>query len=299
MLPGAATAGNPLDYTSLLWDEPELLEALVRGARRRPARRRACWCSTTSPTDSTAPPRTPGPPCSTPSAAPRGSIDTPVAVASTLPELLADRVARPLIDDGLVAVAGLRTGVRVVGALGGPRAGRRRGSPRCGAAAARAARAPRRRRVWLAEHEAKALLAAPGIAVPEGRLVDDADDAAACQAALGGPVAMKLTSPDLRHKSELGAFELNVDSPEAARAAYARLRALDAVAGARCSSSAWPRPGAELLVSARADAVVPALVVGLGGVWTEALGDVAVIPLPGERRARRAGAARPARRARC
>ena len=39
-------------------------------------------------------------------------------------------------------------------------------------------------------------------------------------------------------------------------------------------------PGAELLVSARADAVVPALVVGLGGVWTEALADVAVIPLP-------------------
>ncbi len=41
-------------------------------------------------------------------------------------------------------------------------------------------------------------------------------------------------------------------------------------------------PGAELLVSARADAVVPSLVVGLGGVWTEALSDVAVIPLPAD-----------------
>ena len=34
VLPGAATAGNPLDYTSLLWDEPEPLEELVRGPRR-------------------------------------------------------------------------------------------------------------------------------------------------------------------------------------------------------------------------------------------------------------------------
>ena len=39
-------------------------------------------------------------------------------------------------------------------------------------------------------------------------------------------------------------------------------------------------PGVELFVAARADGVVPALVVGLGGVWTEALDDVAIIPLP-------------------
>ena len=39
-------------------------------------------------------------------------------------------------------------------------------------------------------------------------------------------------------------------------------------------------PGVELLVAARRDAVVPALVVGLGGVWTELLDDAAVVPLP-------------------
>jgi hypothetical protein len=38
--------------------------------------------------------------------------------------------------------------------------------------------------------------------------------------------------------------------------------------------------GVELLVAARRDGVVPTLVVGLGGVWTEALSDAAVIPLP-------------------
>jgi len=38
--------------------------------------------------------------------------------------------------------------------------------------------------------------------------------------------------------------------------------------------------GVELLVAARADAVVPALVIGLGGIWAEALDDVAIVPLP-------------------
>ena len=39
-------------------------------------------------------------------------------------------------------------------------------------------------------------------------------------------------------------------------------------------------PGAELIVAVRRDAVVPALVIGLGGVYAEALDDVAVVPLP-------------------
>ena len=39
-------------------------------------------------------------------------------------------------------------------------------------------------------------------------------------------------------------------------------------------------PGVELLVAARRDAVVPALVLALGGVWTELLDDVAIVPLP-------------------
>jgi hypothetical protein len=40
--------------------------------------------------------------------------------------------------------------------------------------------------------------------------------------------------------------------------------------------------GVELLVAARADAVVPALVIGLGGVWAEAFDDVAIVPLPAD-----------------
>ena len=58
-------------------------------------------------------------------------------------------------------------------------------------------------------------------------------------------------------------------------------------------------PGAELIVAVRRDAVVPALVIGLGGVYAEAFDDVAVVPLPATP-ARVAGGAREApRRRRC
>ncbi|MBI4944547.1 MAG: acetate--CoA ligase family protein, partial [Actinobacteria bacterium] len=51
-------------------------------------------------------------------------------------------------------------------------------------------------------------------------------------------------------------------------------------AGARVLVAAMAAPGVEVLVSARADGVVPTLVVGLGGIWSEALGDVVTLPLP-------------------
>ena len=41
-----------------------------------------------------------------------------------------------------------------------------------------------------------------------------------------------------------------------------------------------PPGGLELIVAARSDAVVPSLVIGLGGIWTEALADAAIVPLP-------------------
>ena len=149
---------------------------------------------------------------------------------------------------------------------------------------------------WLGEAEAKALLRDAGVAVPDGALAADEDDAVRLAAALGGPVAIKASSPALQHKSEAGAVVLDVAGDDAVRAAYRAVRAaadasLGAAGGAGDADSADPAgasilveamasPGVELVVAARRDAVVPALVVGLGGVWTELLGDVAVIPLP-------------------
>ena len=118
--------------------------------------------------------------------------------------------------------------------------------------------------------------------MPRGGVASNAEELDALVAHLGGPVALKLSSPTLQHKSDVGALELGVTSTAAARAAFERLRGLDGHAHTPVLVEQMASPGVELLVAARRDAVVPALVVGLGGIWVEAVGDVAVIPLPAD-----------------
>jgi succinyl-CoA synthetase beta subunit len=131
---------------------------------------------------------------------------------------------------------------------------------------------------WLAEHEAKSLLRTGGVPVVEGRVADSEEDAVAVLAELGPPLALKLSAKSLRHKSERGALVLDVRQEDDVRLAHRRLTGLDGAAHILVEKMA--PPGAELLVAARSDAVVPALAIGLGGVWTEALDDVAIVPLP-------------------
>src|SRR4029079_16004178 len=87
---------------------------------------------------------------------------------------------------------------------------------------------------------------------------------------LGGPVAIKLAGPQLRHKSDAAALRLDLRTPDEARTAYLAPFSSPAADGARVLVERMAPPGAELLVAARADAVVPALVIGLGGVSAEA-----------------------------
>ena len=159
---------------------------------------------------------------------------------------------------GVPAVAGLRAGLACAAALQAPppdaarlremaaacRADRRRAgrSGRAGPApASPVCDVPALARRWLAEHEAKALLRAAGIPVVDGRVVAGEDDAVAALAELGGPVAVKLSSPELRHKTAAGALALDVaDEPRAARRLPRARRPQRR--RRRCSSSGWRRP---------------------------------------------------------
>jgi succinyl-CoA synthetase beta subunit len=132
---------------------------------------------------------------------------------------------------------------------------------------------------WLAEHEAKDVLREAALPVVEGRLVAGEDDAVAALEELGGSLALKLSGAGLLHKSELGGLALDLRSEEDVRGAHRRLAALE-VEGTAVLAERMSPVGVELLVSARTDAVVPALVVGLGGIWTETFDDVAIVPLP-------------------
>jgi acetyl-CoA synthetase len=284
VLPEAAHAANPLDYTSLLWDEPAALRALVSGLAEDPAIDGVLVLF-----DDAFAGDSDGGDGAESWAAVFGALrqaaleaPVPVGLASTLPELMRDDVAAGLLRDGIPAMAGLSIAVRAMAALGAP--------PPDPARLAEMARAARRAAAgagpageggWIAEHEAKRELRAGGVPVPEGALVSDPDEAVAAWERLGGgPVALKLSGPALRHKSELGAVALDLASAGDVRVAFSRLRTLPAARGAEVLIERMAAPGVELLVAARRDGVVPTLVLALGGIFTELRADAAVVALP-------------------
>lgn len=136
------------------------------------------------------------------------------------------------------------------------------------------------------EAEAKALLAAAGIAVAPERVVTEADAAAEAAGALGFPVVMKIVSPDIPHKTEIGGVITGVADAAAARAAFATLmqRAGAACPGARLDGVLVARQipeGVECLMGVTQDPVFgPVAMFGLGGIHVEVLKDVVLRRCP-------------------
>ena len=281
LLPTAATAANPLDYTAMIWGDVQALGELVRTLGEDPAIGQVLVFydqphgMTGAPAESWRAVR---------EGVMLGASLSPVAVmvSSTLPELLDDAAAAEFAAAGVPAAAGLRTGLRCAAAALQAEAGADPARLREIAAAAWAVTGAHAAGEWLPEHEAKALLRAAGVAVPYGLAVDDEDDAVAAWRELDGPVALKLSAARVQHKTELGGVALGLDSESEVRRAHRQMAPLaDAHDGVILVERMAP-PGVELIVAAHTDGIVPALVVGLGGIWTELVRDVAVIPLPAD-----------------
>ncbi len=134
----------------------------------------------------------------------------------------------------------------------------------------------------LTEREAKKVLAAYGVPVTREELAVDAAAAAAAAQRIGFPVALKIESPDLLHKTEAGGVKLNLQTPAEVEAAC--LEILDNVRrfnpAARIEGVLVQEmlpPGVEVIVGIGQDDVFGSTVVfGLGGVLVEALQDVAI-----------------------
>ena len=274
LLPPAATVANPLDYTALIWGEVHTLRDTVAAVGEDPGIDHVLVFYDQ-------PPGLEGPVRESWDNVREGiragsaASPVPTLVGSTLPELLDDAAAWELSQAGVAAVAGLRTALRCAAALRRPPgdAARLRDI-----AAAAAQSTPG---TWLDEASAKTMLATAGIRVPPGQIARDEDDAAEIFARLGRPVALKLVAEGLLHKTESGAVALGLDDERNVRWAFrdlARANGHDS----RVLVEAMAPPGVELLVSARRDAVVPVLTVGLGGVWTEVFDDAVVVPLPAD-----------------
>jgi len=138
----------------------------------------------------------------------------------------------------------------------------------------------------LTEFEARRVLAAYGVGHTTGQyLAKTAEQAAEAAAAIGGPVAMKVQSPDILHKTEAGGVALNI-STDRVREAFATIieRAQEydpnaAIDGVLVQPMA--APGREVILGINSDPQFgPMLMVGLGGIHVEVLKDVALAPVP-------------------
>jgi acyl-CoA synthetase (NDP forming) len=277
LLPPEASVANPLDYTALIWGERAELRDIVRALGDDPAVGQVLVFYD-QPHGLTGASEESWRAVREGIAAGAALSAAPVMVSSTLPELLDDASALDFALQGIPAAAGLRTGMRCAAAA----ADRAAGDPvrlREIAALSRAVES-RRGGEWVSEHEAKELLRAGGVPVIEGRLVSDEDDAARALSELGGRIAMKLSASSVQHKSELGAVVLSLANGEDVRAAFRKLAALTDTHGGAIRAERMAYGGVELIVAAHIEGIVPALVIGLGGTWTEVLDDVRVIPLP-------------------
>jgi len=162
----------------------------------------------------------------------------------------------------------------------GPRRLERRSDPAAAAQAARLiADAPR---TSLTEHESKEILGLYGIPSAREIRADGPASAAKAAAALGYPVALKVESPDIAHKTEAGAVALNVRAAIELSECYERIMAnarsyapMAAIHGVIVQSMV--PSGVEIVAGARVDpSLGPLIVVGFGGILVELLRDSAV-----------------------
>ncbi len=134
---------------------------------------------------------------------------------------------------------------------------------------------------WLPEPEALRLLASYELPVVPHRLARSADEAAAAAQELGCPVALKIVSPDLIHKSDVGGVLLDVPTPTEAATAYTAILnrltphasrlTIHGVLVARMAA-----PGTEVILGMLRDPQFgPAVMAGLGGIFVELYKDVA------------------------
>ncbi|MPZ63647.1 MAG: acetyl-CoA synthetase [Propionibacteriales bacterium] len=131
----------------------------------------------------------------------------------------------------------------------------------------------------LTETVAKQVLNDYGIAVPRSVVAADSRQVVAAFESLGGPVAVKVISSDLVHKSDVGGVEVDIATPEAARRATTTIAAAVSDSGYKVDGflveEMVPR-GHEVVVGSVLDPRFGRLImIGLGGIFIEVLEDVA------------------------
>jgi acyl-CoA synthetase (NDP forming) len=138
----------------------------------------------------------------------------------------------------------------------------------------------------LTEVESKEILEEAGIPTARARLATTAAEAVAAAREVGFPVALKVVSPDITHKSDVGGVKLDLTTPDEVKAAFDEIvaAAKKAQPDAKVdgvSVQKMARPGVEVIMGMSQDAQFgPVLMFGLGGILVEVLKDVSFRLVP-------------------
>ncbi|MCW3837613.1 acetate--CoA ligase family protein [Sphingomonas canadensis] len=207
--------------------------------------------------------------------------DKPAILAFPAPELDAE-FAQAVLDNGLILSRSIERSMRAIARV--THYGRALERNARSASYAPFENLPALGKGAQPEWFGKQLLAAIGIRIPEGALARTVEDAVATAERVGYPVAIKAQAGALAHKTEAGGVMLGIRDADGLRAAWQTLHdnvaraapglALDGVLVERMAEK-----GLELMIGAKRDPKWgPVVLVGLGGIWVEALGDVRLMP---------------------
>lgn len=283
LLPEIATVSNPLDYTTPIWGQPDrtypVFASAFRGMRADAAvlvqDYPAIGLDTSKASyqnDAIAFTR----------AAREARI--PAAICATLPENLDVETRETLIADGVAPMQGVHETLNAIGSAADWADARNlilqaRPLPLTPVKAVG-------ERHLQTEDTGKAWLSSIGFPVPVGRTTSE-QDAVAAAGAVGYPVALKMMSPGLAHKTEAGAVALNLRNANSVAKALTRMKKAvkthdpQTVTDRFLVEAMSPDPLAELVITLRRDPQFgAALVLGSGGLLVELIGDTVTLLLP-------------------
>ncbi|MCL6638850.1 MAG: acetate--CoA ligase family protein, partial [Firmicutes bacterium] len=286
LLPGFASSANPVDITSQIMTHPELFQMTAEIVLNDPGVDMLILCHWANRRDKANPPEEVAKICAL------AQKPVMVLVWGTEKDALED--LHYLRWHGVPAARELDFVVRSLAALAGyherVQFHRRFANfvpsfapDRDAAAKILAAKQPGDR---LSEAESKAVLRAYGIPATREAVAHSAAEAARLAAEIGFPAALKIDSPDIPHKTEAGGVALDLTTPEEVMDAYGRI--MDAVRDYRPDAringvlvQEMLGRGTEVIAGISRDpAFGPVVLFGLGGIFVEALEDVAMRVAP-------------------
>lgn len=136
-------------------------------------------------------------------------------------------------------------------------------------------------RASIGDAEARQILQAYGLKIPKSEIAEDPDEAVRIASQIGFPVVLKIASPDILHKTDVGGVKVGLRNPEEVRDAYELMvyRAQRYVPDARIwgclVQEMVPSGGIEVLIGMNRDPQFgPLVTFGLGGIYVETIKDV-------------------------